>query len=133
MKRLATRTKRLIVLAPPLLTLSALALNCSSGAESSSERDARMIGAARAAIAAQGFTPKDAVYSVRSDGSAGWVVQADQSPWCTESGNPSVVVDGTLFVKINNRGEVTELRGPHYRISRRPSRGYIRESSVLST
>jgi hypothetical protein len=72
------------------------------------EQDARLIAIAREAATAEGFSLADAIYHVRRDGE-GWVVQVDQAPGHTGSGEPSVVVDGTFFVKLRSDGQVGEI------------------------
>ena len=72
------------------------------------EQDAALIGVARNAALAQGWTLEDCIYSVRPDGS-GWIVQVDRAPGYQGKGEPSVVVDATFFVHINADGRAVRL------------------------
>jgi hypothetical protein len=55
-----------------------------------------------------GREASDAVYQVRRDGE-GWIVQVDRAPGYTGVGEPSVVVDGTFFVKMTADERVDEI------------------------
>ena len=71
------------------------------------EHDVRLITIARAALTSERFSLLDAIYEVRRDG-GGWVVQVDKAPGYTGVGDPSVVVDGTIFVKMTADEQVSE-------------------------
>ena len=71
-------------------------------AASMSEQDARLVSIARPAATAEGFSLTDAIYQIRRDG-GGWMVQVDQAPGYNGVGEPSVVADGTFFVRLGPR------------------------------
>jgi hypothetical protein len=87
------------------------------------EHDARLISIARQALLSEGRVLTDRIYQVRPF-EDGWIVQADYAPGYDGVGEPSVVLDATSFVKINARGEATEISGYRWRIdlTTRPSR-----------
>jgi hypothetical protein len=72
------------------------------------EHDARLISIARSAATAEGFSLADTIYQVRRDGD-GWIVQVDTAPGYIGVGEPSVVVDGTFFVKLGADEQVREI------------------------
>jgi hypothetical protein len=72
------------------------------------EQNARLISIARSAATAEGFSLADAIYEVRRDDD-GWIVQVDRAPGYTGVGEPSVVVDGTFFVKLDSDEQVREI------------------------
>lgn len=72
------------------------------------EQEARLISIAREAATATGLSLADAIYQVRRDGE-GWIVQVDKAPGYTGSGEPSIVVDGTFFVKLSPDEKVREI------------------------
>ena len=72
------------------------------------EQDARLISIARSVAIAEGLSLTDSIYEVRRDGD-GWVVQVDQAPGYTGVGEPSVVLDGTFFVKLGADEKVREI------------------------
>lgn len=88
------------------------------------EQDARLISIARSAATAEGFPLADAIYQVRRDGD-GWIVQVDKAPGYTGVGEPSVVVDGTFFVKLGADEQVREILsdGRWIKSTTRPSGG----------
>jgi hypothetical protein len=88
------------------------------------EQDARLISIARSAATAEGFSLADAIYQVRRDGE-GWIVQVDKAPGYTGVGEPSVVVDGTFFVKFGADEQVREIlsHGRWIKSTTRPSGG----------
>jgi hypothetical protein len=88
------------------------------------EQDARLISIARSAATAEGFSLADAIYQVRRDGD-GWIVQVDKAPGYTGVGEPSVVVDGTFFVKLGADEQVREIlsHGRWIKSTTRPSGG----------
>ena len=72
------------------------------------EQDARLISIARSAAAAEGFSLADSIYQVSRDGD-GWTVRVDKAPGYSGVGRPSVVVDGTVFVKLGPDEKVREI------------------------
>ena len=99
---------------PALIAMLAVSMcGCSNGRQSESphfvtEQDARLIWIAREAASAEGFSLADAIYQVCRDGD-GWIVQVDQAPGYTGSGEPSVVLHGTFFVKLSSDEQVREI------------------------
>ncbi len=88
------------------------------------EQEARLISIARSAAVAEGFSLADALYQVRRDGD-GWTVQVDKAPDYTGVGEPSVVVDGTFFVKLGADEKVREIlsHGRWIKTTTRPTGG----------
>jgi hypothetical protein len=88
------------------------------------EQDARLISIARSAAAVEGVSLTDAIYQVRRDGD-GWIVQVDKAPGYTGVGEPSVVVDGTFFVKLGADEQVGEIlsHGRSVKPTTRPNGG----------
>ena len=78
---------------------------------------------AREAATAEGLPLTDAIYQVRRDGD-GWIVQVDQAPGYTRTGEPSVVVGGTFFVKLGADERVREILTHGRRIELAPRPPY---------
>lgn len=68
------------------------------------EHEAELICVAREAALAQGWSLEDRIYSVRSHEN-GWTVTVDHAPNYTGKGEPSVTLDGSFFVEVNNDGD----------------------------
>jgi hypothetical protein len=114
-------------LATRLFILSLALCGCSTDRSTAAvvtERDARLILSARRTAASEGFSLVDAVYQVRPDGE-GWIVQVDRAPGYNGTGELSVVIDATFFVKFDSTEKVTEIlsHGRQVKPASRPADG----------
>jgi hypothetical protein len=106
---------------PILIVVAGCIAGCSTASSTGRanpiiERDARLIAIARQAMMAQGFSLKDSIYWVRTDGN-GWIVQVDKAPGFTGIGEPSVVIDATFFVKISGDEQPVEISSYNHLIN----------------
>ena len=100
------------------IVVAAVAVGCEGSSTPStgyqSEREARLVSAARDAALAEGRSLSDAIYSVRPDWN-GWAVRVDRSPGYTGAGEPRITCCASFFVMLTPDGRAREILGPGLR------------------
>ena len=106
------------------IVVAAVAVGCDGASAPStayeSERDARLVSAAREAALADGRSLTDAIYSVRPDWN-GWAVRVDRAPGYTGTGEPRITCCASFFVMLTPDGRAREIHGPGLRRTTLPA------------